>query len=49
MIKGNYGRLITESKEVLRIWAALGGILQGATEQKRGSKDRKKWKQQCIR
>ena len=30
----NYGRLITESKEVLRIWAPL----QGATERKRGSK-----------
>ena len=35
--KDNYGRLITESKEVLRIWVAAG-ILQGATERKRSSK-----------
>ena len=35
VIKDNNGRLITESKEVLRIWAAT---LQGAAERKRSSK-----------
>ena len=34
VIKDNNGRLNTESKEVLRIWAAV----QGAAERKRSSK-----------
>ena len=35
VIKDYNGRLITESKEVVRI---MGGMLQGATERKRSSK-----------
>ena len=34
VINGNYGRLITESKEAL----SMSDILQGATERKRSSK-----------
>ena len=58
VIMDNNGRLITESKELLRIWAAnfkelLNG--KGAARARLGERwkwrryDRKKWKQQCTR